>query len=226
MAGEFHLDEKWIRQKLNQIKALLENSDYGLAALRSLIDAVDTVVDSIYSEVANVDHGLAALKVLLDAIGVEVVAIEAKLDHADHGLAALRALLDDVKAETDKWPGDEAEGTASGLDLNGGVATSGQPGADVFTIPATGRIEILVTIVSMRNCTAGATITIRAYTNVNGVEDLIYSQTFTQGTDPNGIQVINGNYGANEPVRFEMHSNNAADTNVDAPYKGIWRNLE
>lgn len=226
MAGEFHFDEKWIRQKLNQIKALLESPGHGLPEIEVLIETVDTVVDNIYNEVINVDHGLAALKVLLDAIGVEVVAIEAKLDHADHGLAALRALLDDIKAETDKWPGDEAEGTASGLDLNGGVATSGQPGADIFTIPAIGRIEILVTIISMRNCTAGATITIRAYTNVDGVGDMIYSQTFTQGTDPSGIQVINGNYGANEPVRFEMHSNNAADTNVDVPYKTIWRNLE
>ena len=45
-------------------------------------------------------------------------------------------------------------------------------------------------------------------------------------TDPDGIMVINGNFGANEPVRFEMHSNNAGDVNVDVPYKAIWRELE
>ena len=101
MAGEFHLDEKWVRNKLNQIKALLESEDHGLPEIKILIETVDVVVDNIYNDVTNVDYGLAALKALIDAI-------EAKLDHADHGLAALKALLDDIKAETDKWPGGEA----------------------------------------------------------------------------------------------------------------------
>ena len=113
-----------------------------------------------------------------------------------------------------------------GLNLNGGVASSGKPGADVFTIPAGGRVEILAAIISMRNCTPGAQITIRAYTCVDGIEDEIYNQAFTQGSDPDGIMAVNGNYGANEPIRFEIHSDNAGDTLVDVPYKAIWRELQ
>lgn len=130
------------------------------------------------------------------------------------------------KKTLDKWAGAEVEDTARGLNLNGGTASSGKPGADVFIIPAAGRIEILAAIISMRNCSPGATVTIRAYTYIDGIEDEIYSQAFTQGVDPNGIMAVNGNYGANEPVRFEMHSDNAGDTSVDVPYKAIWRELE
>lgn len=141
-------------------------------------------------------------------------------------VAELKEIASGIKEQTDKWPGDEIEGTAEGLNLNSGLASSGNPGADVFTIPATGRIEVLCAIISMRNATPGATVTIRAYTSVDGVEDEIYNEQFTTGADPDGIMAISGNFGANEPIRFEMHSNNAADTNVDAPYKAIWRRLE
>lgn len=137
-----------------------------------------------------------------------------------------KVTLKDVEVLVQKWKGEEEEDTAQGLNLNGGTATSGNPGADVLTVPAEGRIEILCVIISMRYCTAGATITIRAYTFVSGGEDEIYDQSFVQGTDPNGIMVINGNFGANEPIRFEMFSNNGADTSVAVPYKAIWRKLE
>ena len=141
-------------------------------------------------------------------------------------IAEMKAIIDGIVEQADKWPGDELEDTATGLDLNGGVASSGDLGADVFTIPATGRIEVLCAIISVRNASAGAAVTVRAYTNVDGGEDLVYSQAFTQGADPDGIMVINGNFGTNEPIRFEMHSDNAADTSVDVPYKAIWRELE
>jgi len=141
-------------------------------------------------------------------------------------LAAILAAINAIQAETGKWPGDEVEDTAAGLNLNGGVAGSGNPGADVYALTAAGRIEVLCAIISMRNATPGATITVRAYTSVDGAEDEIYNQQFTRGTDPDGVMVINGNFGANEPIRFEMHSSSAADTAVDVPYKAIWRVLE
>jgi len=74
--------------------------------------------------------------------------------------------------------------------------------------------------------TAELLINCAAYTDVDGAEEEIYSQTFTKGTDPDGVMVVNGNFGANEPVRLEMHSDNGADTGVDVPYKAIWRKLE
>ena len=130
------------------------------------------------------------------------------------------------KETLDKWAGAEIEDTIRGLNLNSGTASSGQAGADVFAIPAAGRVEILSAIISMRYCTPGAVVTIRAYTYVDGVEDEIYNQAFTRGTDPDGIMIVNGNFGANEPVRFEMYSDNAGDNINDVPYKAIWRELE
>ena len=120
----------------------------------------------------------------------------------------------------------EIEDTATGLNLNGGTASSGNPGADIFTIPAAGIIEILSAVISMRNCTPGATVTVRAYMDIYGTEDEVYNQTFTRGVDPDGIMVINGNFGTNVPIRFEMHSDNAGDILVDVPYKALWRELE
>ena len=138
-----------------------------------------------------------------------------------------------ILIQTDKWPGVEVEAVASGLNLNAaGGGTSGPGGADVFTIPATGRIEILCAIIDMVNCTNTAGITIRGFTDINGVNRMIYQQPFTRttppvaGSDPDGIMVINGNFGANEPIRFEMYSDNGGDNNVDVPYKAIWRILE
>lgn len=131
-----------------------------------------------------------------------------------------------IEAQTDKWPGVEAEAQAAALNLNAGLATSGLVGADVYTIAVTGRVEVMCAIVSMRNCTPAAVVTVRMYTLVNGVDEQIYSQNFTQGTDPAGIAVINGHFGINANVRFEMQSNNAGDVAVNVPYKMIWRLLE
>lgn len=124
------------------------------------------------------------------------------------------------------WAGAEAEGTVAGLNLNGGVATSGLAGADVYTIVVAGRAEVMCGLVSMRNCTPAAIITVRMYTLVDGVDEQIYTQNFTQGVDPNGITPINGHFGINQNLRFEMYSNNAADVAVNVPYKMIWRLLE
>ena len=157
---------------------------------------------------------------------VEEKWIKERLKELLSRLEGLETRIDAIEVESGKWAGDGVEDTATGLDLNGGIASSGDPGADIFTIPAAGRIEILCAIISMRNVTALATVTVRAYTSVNGMQDLVYSQDFTQGADPEGIMVINGNFGANEPIRFEMYSDNVLDTNVDVPYKAIWRLLE
>lgn len=157
---------------------------------------------------------------------VEEKWIKERLKELLSRLEGLETRIDAIEVESGKWAGAEVEDTAEGLNLNGGVASSGGPGADVFTIPATGRIEILCAIIYMRNASAGAAVTVRAYTSMNGVEDLIYSQEFTQGIDPDGIMVIDGNFGTNQPIRFEMHSDNVLDTNVDVPYKAIWRLLE
>ena len=93
-------------------KSLLENSTYGLSALKVLIDAVENKLD-------HSSHGLAALKLLIDAVenkldspvfgltqlDAEIDAIEDKLDDASFGLNALRLLILAVEAKLDapRW---------------------------------------------------------------------------------------------------------------------------
>lgn len=102
---------------------------------------------------------------------------------------------------------------------NSGVATSGLAGGDLVTIGADGANGIVHSmLVSIRALTAGATITVRLYQQVNGVEDMVYSQDFVQGTDPSGLWIVNGPVGVHEALRVEVMSNNALDDALNVHY--------
>lgn len=92
---------------------------------------------------------------------------------------------------------------------NSGVATSGEAGGDLGLISAPCSIQNC--IVSMRDLTPGANITIRMYTEVDGVEDEFYHQTFVQGTDPDAIPIIDGVLGIYNDIRIEAYSDQAGD---------------
>jgi len=106
---------------------LLAHGTYGLAALKTLIDAIVSELDNgshglsalealataIEAKLDDGTTGLAALKVLIDALGSEldngtyglaalqalIVAVETRLDDGTTGLAALRAVLDALGSE-------------------------------------------------------------------------------------------------------------------------------
>ncbi len=102
---------------------------------------------------------------------------------------------------------------------NTGFATSGNAGADLVTIGAAEvNYKVHSLIVSMRNLTLVAMVTIRMYTEVNGVEDEVYNQTFIKGTDPDGIWVINGTLGIHKALRVEVYSNKVADDGAAIDY--------
>jgi hypothetical protein len=100
---------------------------------------------------------------------------------------------------------------------NTGVATSGNPGADLTIIYGPCIVQNLV--VSMRNLTPGANVTVRMYKDVHAIEEEIYNQTFIQGTDPNGIPVIDGVTGFYENVRIEVYSDQVADDGAQVNYQ-------
>jgi len=99
---------KQILVTLQDIEDKLDNAQWGLAALKALIDAIEAKLDDPTSGLANLKsliddlenklddgtYGLAALKALLDAL-------EGKLDDGTTGLAALKALLDALEAKLD-----------------------------------------------------------------------------------------------------------------------------
>jgi hypothetical protein len=113
---------------------------------------------------------------------------------------------------------DPGVGTAT-ENWNSGVATSGGAGGDVCTIGANDtRYKLHAGNVSMRNLTPGANVTVRAYMQVNGVEDEFYNQTFVQGTDPDDIPWCNGTMEIHEAVRVELHSDQGADDGANVPF--------
>lgn len=160
------------------------------------------------------------------ALTVLVNDIEDKLDHPAHGLAALLSEIDDnetlvtdVKSQTDNLAGEAPVGGNPTANWNSGAATSGNAGADLVTIGAAGiRYKIHSLLVSMANLTPGATVRIRIFILVNGTEQEVYNQTFIQGTDPDGLWIINGTIGIHDSLRVELHSNNAADDGAVVEY--------
>ena len=136
---------------------LLANGTHGLAALKTLIDAIASDLDNgsyglpalealvieIETKLDDGTTGLAALKALIDALGSElgsgtyglavlkvfIDAVAARLDNGTSGLVALKVLLDAVQAKLDKLAGEAPmSGSVTG-NWQSGTATSGEAGA-------------------------------------------------------------------------------------------------
>jgi len=56
------------------------------------------------------------------------------------------------------------------------------------------------------------------FMQVNGTEDKVYEQQFLQGTDPDGIWVIQGNLHIHEALRVEVESDTVADNGLEIHY--------
>ena len=121
--------------------------------------------------------------------------------------------------------------TVAGLNLYGGTATSGETGANVYSVTLTQKTWVSTILVDMRNCNggfAGPVITIRVYSHAAGVEVKISEQAFTKGQtpgggryggDPDAIPVLVGRTCFGGLLRIEMQSNYLSDVAVSVPVK-------
>ena len=126
-----------------------------------------------------------------------------------------------------KLAGSEVDTQIAARDLTAvGGGTSGENGADILLITTTTRKKVHMLTVSMKNCQAAATITVRMYNKVNGTFEKFYSQTFTKDTDPDALMLINGTLAILADLRVEMHSDDALDNNVTVPYSYILEDME
>lgn len=205
---------------------LLAHGTHGLAALKALIDVIQTrlddgtaglaaikaLLDILEGQINDGIYGLAALKTLMDTI-------EAMLSDGTSGLEALRTLLDAIEAKLDKQAGEPpASGSVAG-NWQSGTATSGETGADVVTIGANDtRRKLHSLMLSIHNFTLGGRVTVRMFVQVNGTERKVYQEDFNKGTDPDGLWVVNGTVGIHEALRIEVQSNRAADNGVAIDY--------
>ena len=128
-----------------------------------------------------------------------------------------------IKARTDKLAG-ETPGEASVIaNWQSGIGTSLEAGADLVSIGAAGdRKKLHSLVVGIGALTVGATITIKLFQSVNGVDTKVYppvGSTWTPGTDPNGIWVVTGTLEIDGILRVEVQSNNAGDNGRAITYK-------
>ena len=133
------------------------------------------------------------------------------------------AAISTVKDQTDKLAG-EAPGESSVTgNWQSGTATSGETGADLVNIGTAGdRKKLHSLVVNIGSLTVGATITVKLFMLVNGVETKVYppvGTTWVVGTDPNGVWLVNGSLEIDGVLRCEVESNNAGDNTLAISYK-------
>lgn len=124
-------------------------------------------------------------------------------------LRRLATNLGIVKVSTDKLAGAAPVSDSTTADWNAGEANIVSIGADNTKYKLH---SLLLNISALDNDAAGGSaITIRMYMEVNGAERKVYEQTFTQGTDPDGLWIVNGTLGIHEVLRVTAQSDKGPD---------------
>jgi len=127
-------------------------------------------------------------------------------------VAVIEAKLDAAEAKLDKLAGETPVSDSVTANWQSGTGTSGEAGEDLVTLGANDtRYKLHSLLVNISALTVGATITVKLFMQVHGTERKVYSQAFTQGTDPDGLWIVNGTVGIHEALRVEVQSNNAGD---------------
>jgi len=129
----------------------------------------------------------------------------------------------DIQAQTDKLAGEAPGESSVTANWQSGTGTSTETGADLVSIGTAGdRKKLHSLVVGIGALTVGATITIKLFMSVNGVDTKVYppvGTTWTPGTDPNGIWVVDGTLEITGILRVEVQSNNAGDNGKAITYK-------
>jgi hypothetical protein len=94
------------------------------------------------------------------------------------------------------------------------------PGGDVVILgTALAATKIYKCSLSTHNLALGATLNLRMYQTVNGVERLFFSDYFNVGTDPVDLLPMNGLMAVYGLVRIEMSSDKLADNGKSVDYE-------
>jgi hypothetical protein len=143
--------------------------------------------------------------------------IEAKRERLD--LSVILAAIDALEVKLDRLRGEDPVSDSVTANWQSGTGTSGETGADLVTIGASDtKYKLHSLIVNISALTAGATVAVKLFMKVNGVERKVYHQLFTKGTDSDGVWVVNGTVGIHQALRVELESDNAADNGQAVDY--------
>lgn len=143
--------------------------------------------------------------------------IEGKKERLD--LSAILAAIADLQAELSRLRGEAPVSSSVTASWQSGTASSGENGADLVTIGASNtKYKLHSLMVNIHALTDGATVVLKLFTKINGNERNVYHQSFTKGTDPDGLWIVNGTVGIHQALRVELQSNNAADNGKYVEY--------
>jgi len=145
--------------------------------------------------------------------------IEGKKERLD--LSVILTTIADLQAELARLRGEAPVSGSVTADWQSATGTSGEIGADLVTIGTSNtKYKLHSLMVNISALTDGAIIVLKLFTKVNGSERKVYHQSFTKGTDPDGLWIVNGTVGLQELLRVTLQSNNAADNGkiVDFDY--------
>jgi len=127
--------------------------------------------------------------------------------------------ISDLKEQIMKLAGLAPESDSVTANWQSGTGTSGEAGADLISIGAAGtRYKLHSLLVNIGALTPGATVTVKLFMEVAGIERKVYEQAFTQGTDPDGLWIVNGTLAIHEVLRVEVESDNAGDNGRQIDY--------
>lgn len=164
----------------------------------------------------RIPHGLDANKSASPIAGDFYIATDTEISYACYADGTWTAI--GGGGETMQ----QSKGSATQNWYNG-TATSGLTGGDIANVGvASEGHKIYTFMINTENLTAGATIQVRMYQYVNGVEKLDYKQSFLVGQDTPSLPVINGAIGIWGQVRIEMMSDKSPDNGKAVGWEAIW----
>lgn len=138
---------------------------------------------------------------------VSLQAIENALISISDRLNEIKSLVEDISADPS---GNKGTTTANWY---AGAGISGETGGDVLTMGNDSTYNKVQGLwLNIQNLTNGATVTVRLYHSINGVEKKVHQQSFIRGTDPDGLWIISGALEISGTLRCELQSDNSADT--------------
>lgn len=110
---------------------------------------------------------------------------------------------------------------------NSGVATSGQPGADLFTLGTPGEwFKLSEIYLGLYAFNAAATVTVRVYEEILGAERLVMDEDYIVAAEPDIVFIFwfweIELYGQ---IRIEVFSDQGADDGLAAPYEYRYKEI-
>ncbi|MBA7499965.1 hypothetical protein ES704_02717 [subsurface metagenome] len=117
-----------------------------------------------------------------------------------------------VTSQTDKLAGETPVSGSTTANWNTGTGTSTEAGGDVVTLGANNtKYKLHSLLLDVSALTDGASIHVKLFMQVNGVEKKVYDQTFivptgTTPPDTDGLWIVNGTVGIHEALRVEVYS--------------------